>query len=182
MDEEQYEAAMSEAGTAFSFSLTSKFRIVIATLLLSTVAAPAVYVRRDRIRTITGTESLSETLSLSVGVLIFFGIVTTLVAGLAFLRFAQQRSGGSMTKEELKGQLLIEDFFTFWLAFGVVLVWSLVPVLVVAGLFPSSIDWLYDIGVAVYRPFDAVTVDIRLVSGVGGVAALVLSAVWRLGT
>lgn len=54
----------------------------------------------------------------------------------------------------------------------------LVPI-VVGGIFPGTIGTMHAAGITIYRPFEAVVIDIRLVALVtGGGFGLLLAAMW----
>lgn len=53
MENNKYREIRAEMGVAFPMSLDSKMLLTVGTLLISTLAAPAAYVRRGHIREVT---------------------------------------------------------------------------------------------------------------------------------
>lgn len=184
MEDERYREARAELGVAFPMSLESKMLLTVGTLLFSTLAAPAAYVRRDEIRELEfeGAAALPETLSLFAGVVILIGNVSTFFIGLVLLKYVRARSGTSpATREEIEKQLRVEDFVMWFQLWGTILIIPPVLLLALAAVFPGIIEPMYDVGITIYRPFELVTLDMRLVTGItGGGLGLLLGAMWWL--
>jgi hypothetical protein len=163
-------------------SLRAKMVLTVGTLLISMLAAPATYVRRDSIRELEGTAALPETLSLFAGVLILIGNLNTFFVGLYMLKYVRERTtDSSLTRAEINKKLRVEDFVMWFQIWGTLAVFAPLALLLVAALVPGGPELLYDAGVTIYRPFDTVTLDMRLVSGVsGGLLGVFLAALWWL--
>lgn len=161
-------------------SLTSKMWLTVGTLLISMLAAPAAYIRRDQIRAIEGTTTLPETMSLFAGVLILIGNVNTFFIGLYLLKYVRERSqSSSLTRAEIEKQLRVQDFAMWFNIWGTLAVLAPLFLLGIAALVPGIIEPMYDAGFTIYRPFELAIVDIRLVSGLsGGGLGLVLGGMW----
>jgi hypothetical protein len=182
MEDNKYSEVRAEAGVVFPMTLKSKMWLTVGTLLVSTLAAPAAYIRRDYIRELEGTASLPETLSLLAGVVILVGNLSTFFDGLYMLKYVRERTeASSPTRAEIKKQVRVEDFIMYWQVWGTLVVVLPLVLLVLAGVFPGVIEPLYDAGIAIYQPFGIFTIDIRLVAGVsGGGLGLLLWAMWWL--
>ena len=182
MPDNEYSEVRAETALTFPMSIRSKMLLTVGTLLVSTVAAPAVHFRRDYIREIEGTAALPEAMSMFAGLVILIGNLSTFFVGLYMLKYVRRRAKPSAsTRAEIEKQLRVEDFVMYWQIWGTLAV--LVPLvpLVLAGLFPGVIEPMYEAGITIYRPFETVTVDIRLVAGVtGGGLGVLLGAIWWL--
>lgn len=179
----KYNELRAEMGVAFPMSLRSKMLLTVGTLLVSTLAAPAAYVRRDHIRQIEGMETLPEALSLFAGVLILIGNLNTFFVGLYMLKYVRERTNEASlpTKAEMEKKLRVEDFVMWFQVWGTLAVFFPLLLLVVPALFPGVIEPMYDAGITIYRPFRSFTIDIRLVAGVsGGGLGLLLWVLWWL--
>jgi hypothetical protein len=181
-ESEKYREIRSEIGVVFPMSLRAKMVLTVGTLLISMLAAPATYVRRDSIRELEGTAALPETLSLFAGVLILIGNLNTFFVGLYMLKYVRERTtDSSLTRAEINKKLRVEDFVMWFQIWGTLAVFAPLALLLVAALVPGGPELLYDAGVTIYRPFDTVTLDMRLVSGVsGGLLGVFLAALWWL--
>lgn len=180
MEDSKYNEVRAELGVAFPMSLRAKMLLTVGTLLISTLAAPATYLNRDAIRAIEGTAALPETLSLWAGVLILLGNLNTFVVGVYMLRYvrARTRETSPPTRTEIERKLRIEDFVMWFQVWGTLAVFAPLLLLVIA-LVPGVTDWLYGAGITVYRPFETIALDMRLVAGVsGGGLGLLLWAMW----
>jgi hypothetical protein len=115
----QYREIRSDIGVVFPISLKSKMLLTLGTLLISMLAAPAVYVRRDSIRAIEGTGALPETLSLWAGFVILLGNLNTFFVGVYMLKYVRERADGtSLSREKITKQLRIEDFVMWFQVWG----------------------------------------------------------------
>ena len=180
MEKHTYSEVRAESGLVFDISIRSKMILTVGTLLISTLAAPAVHFRRDVIREIEGTAIFAESMSMTAGIAILFGNVSTFAIGVYMLKLVRDRKqASSMTKAEIKRRLRIEDIYMYFQVFGTLaVVVPLVP-LVTGGIFPGTIEPMYNAGIAVYRPFETVLIDIRHIALVtGGGLGLLLGAMW----
>lgn len=179
-ESKQYREIRSDIGVVFPISLKSKMLLTLGTLLISMLAAPAVYVRRDSIRAIEGTGALPETLSLWAGFIILLGNLNTFFVGVYMLKYVRERTDGtSLSREKITKQLRIEDFVMWFQVWGTLAVLAPLVLLVVGAVLPSGPEQLHDAGITVYRPLEQVTLDMRLVSGVsGGLLGVIFAALW----
>lgn len=182
MTSDRYEEIRKDMGLVFQMSVNSKMLLTVGTLLISTLAAPAVHFRRDFITEIEGATALSGTMSMSVGVALLFGNLSTFFVGVYMLQFVRERAkAASRTRAEIEEQLRFEDFVMWFQVFGTIAVFVPLVPLVVVGLFPGLIAPMYDAGITLFRPFEAVPVDTRLVAVVsGGGLGTLLGAMWWL--
>ncbi|MES3516732.1 MAG: hypothetical protein PPP58_03605 [Natronomonas sp.] len=180
MEEQTYSEVRSEMGLAFDMSITSKMALTVGTLLISTLAAPAVHFRRDLIREIETTAVFAESLSMSVGIAILFGNVSTFAIGLYMLKLIRDRNrASSLTKAQIEQNLRIEDIYMYFQVFGTLaVVVPLVPLLI-GWIFPGTITAMYAVEITIYQPFEAVLIDIRHIALVTGAGfGLLLGAMW----
>ncbi len=180
MKEHTYSDVRAETGLVFDVSITSKMRLTVGTLLISTLAAPAVHFRRDYIREIEGAAIFAESMSMTAGIAILFGNVSTFVIGMYMLKLVRDRNeASSMKKEEIKRRLRIEDIYMYFQIFGTLAVLLPLVPLVVGGIFPGTIGPMYDAGITVYLPFETVLIDIRYIALVtGGGLGVLLWTMW----
>lgn len=116
------------------------------------------------------------------GLVILIGNLSTFFVGLYMLTYVRDRAtASSPTKAEIKKQLRVEDFVMYWQVWGTLAVFAPLIPIVLAGLFPGVIEPMYDAGITIYRPFETVIIDIRLVAGItGGGLGILLGALWWL--
>jgi hypothetical protein len=179
-ESKRYREIRSEIGVVFPMSLRAKMTLTIGTLLVSMLAAPVTYVRRDSIRAIEGTGSLPETLSLFAGLLILIGNLNTFFVGVYMLKYVRERTTeSSLDRDEIARKLRLEDFVMWFQVWGTLAVFAPLALLVAAAVIPGGPELMYDAGITIYRPFETVPLDMRLVSGVsGGLCGVVLAALW----
>lgn len=165
-----YEEAEVTVSRMIPLSLAEKIRMAILTLAASAFFAPTVLFRRDFIRTLEEV----PTLRLRLGTLAFVGTISTFGAGLLLLRHERVVSQRSLDEEQARRLVRIEDFWGWFVAFGAVMVFVSTGLGVVGVLSPSAIAALYGHGIVVYRPVGTFVSDVRLVSALGGVFAVLL--------
>ncbi|MES3161136.1 MAG: hypothetical protein PPP55_06150 [Halorubrum sp.] len=180
MPEHTYSEVRSEIGLAFDISIRSKMILTVGTLLASTLAAPAVHFRRDYIREVTEVAIFAESMSMAAGIAILFGNLSTFGVGLYMLKLVRDRqTASSLTREEIKKRLRIEDIYMYFQVFGTLAVFVPLVPLVIGGLFPGTIDAMYGAGITIYHPFEAILIDIRYIALVtGGGLGVLLGAMW----
>lgn len=101
MAKNRYDEVRADVGLAFPMSIRSKMLLTVGTLLASTLAAPAVHFRQDHIRAIEGA-AFAQSMSMSAGVAILVGNVSTFFVGLYMLKFVRERArAASRTEAEL---------------------------------------------------------------------------------
>lgn len=172
---DSYEQAVLAVKRMVPLSLDTKIRVAVWSLALSGVMAPAVLARRDLVRSLEGTGSLSLTL----GLLVLNGIITTTLGGLLLVRQRYIVRQRSLTDRQARKLVRLEDFFVLFVMLGGMFI--VVPVaMVVTGLAsPAAIETLYDNSVNVYQPDETLGIDLRLISGAGVSLALLLLGLWR---
>jgi cytochrome bd-type quinol oxidase subunit 1 len=172
---DSYDQAALSVSRMVPLSLDTKIRIAVASLALSVVVAPAVVLRRDLLRSLEGTDSLSLTL----GLLVLNGILTTALGGFLLVRQRYMISQGSLSQQQARKQVRIEDFFVSFVLLGALFIVVPAAMLLVGVLSPSAVETLYDNGINIYVPEEALDVDVRLVSALGGTLAVALFGLWR---
>jgi hypothetical protein len=172
---DSYQQAALSVSRMIPLSLDTKIRIAIGSLAASLVVAPAVVLRRDLVRSLEGSGSLSLTL----GLLVLNGILTTAIGGFLLVRQRYIVSRGSLSAAQARKQVRIEDFFVSFVLLGALFI--IVPaVMLLAGLLsPSVVETLYDNGINIYVAEEAINIDVRLVSAAGGTLCAVLFGAWR---
>jgi hypothetical protein len=180
MSDDKYGEVRSEMGLTFPMSIRSKMLLTVGTLLVSTLAAPAIHFRREHIREVEGTAALPESMSMVAGLLILIANLSTFLIGVYMLKYVRERDrASSLTRAEIEKRLRLEDFVMYWQVWGTLAVCVMLVPIVLAGLFPQIIEPMYDAGITIYRPFEIVTIDIRLVAGVtGGGLGTILWTMW----
>lgn len=168
-----YEEAEVTVSRMIPLSLAEKIRLTILTLAVSAFFAPTVLFRRDFIRTLEE----APTLRLRLGTLAFIGTITTFGAGLLLLRHQRVVLRCSLDEDQARRLVRIEDFWGWFVAFGAVMVFVSTGLGVVGVLSPSAITALYGHGIVVYRPVGMFVSDVRFVSVLGGVFAVLLSGI-----
>jgi len=172
---DSYEQAALSVSRMVPLSLDTKIRIAIGSLALSVVVAPGVVLRRDLVRSLEGTGSLSLTL----GLLVLNGILTTALGGSLLVRQRYMISQGSLSAQQARKQVRIEDFFMSFVLLGALFIIVPAAMILVGVLSPSAVETLYDNGINIYVPERAIDIDVRLVSATGGVLAVVMFGAWR---
>jgi hypothetical protein len=178
VDGEPYPRAELTVRRTFPLSLDQKIQVASGALAASAVIAPALFLRRGLIRSIEGTGSLPETLGLVVVTLALLGILTTFTAGLVLVRQGYVVSHRSLTAEQARRLVRVEDLVMWFILQGGAFILIAATASIVGLLSPDAIERLYGYGVAVYQPSTTFGVDARLVSGLGTVLAAVLSGAW----
>jgi len=174
-----YERAEVTVRRTFPISLDRKVHLAIATLAAAVPLAPAVLLRRDLIGSLEGAEAAAGTLSLQLGWLALIGIAMGFVIGGLLVRQKRVLRRRSLSDEDARKLVRIEDFLTFFLIHATALVVVPTTLAVVGVVSPGTIETLYGHDVAVYQPTAAFHLDARLVSGIAGTLAVVLAALDR---
>ena len=173
---DSYEQAALSVDRMIPLSLGQKIRLAVGTLALSVAVAPAVLVRRDLARSLEGTASMSLTL----GLVVLNGILTTFLGGLFLVRQQYIVRNRSLTDQEAQRLVRVEDFFVLAVVLGGGFIAASVALVAVGVFLPDLVEVLYEYDVNIYSPDDTLGVDIRLISAAGGVLAGVLFGLWRL--
>lgn len=173
---DSYEQAALSVDRMVPLSLATKIRLAVGTLALSAVAAPAVLARRDLVRSLEGTESLSFTL----GLLVLNGILTTFLGGVFLVRQQYIVQNRSLTEQEARRLVRTEDLFVSAVLFGGGFIAVPVALVVVGVVLPGFVETMYEYNLNVYQPDDTIGVDITLISALGGVLAAALFGLQQL--
>ncbi len=174
-----YDQAEVTVRRTFPLRIATKIRIVVGLLGLSGLLAPVLYLSRDRIRSVEGTEVLSETLSLAIVDLALVGVLVTFGAGLVLVRQIYVVDRRSLSDAKARRLIRTEDLLMLFAAQGGALV--LIPVAVaVAGVASGDvIETFYGYGITVYASGGAGGVDARHVSALGVGSAALLFWLYR---
>jgi hypothetical protein len=174
-----YDQATATVNRTFPFSIGRKIRIASGILAASALLAPALYISRGRIRSIEGVEGLAEVFGLRIATLALLGVITSASAGLVLIRQHAVVRRGSLDEERAQRLVRIEDVLMWFVIQGGAFVLIAVGLAVVGTVSAEAIDTLYQSGVMVYQTSGLV--DARAVSALGGVFAVVLYALSRIG-
>jgi hypothetical protein len=176
LDGGEYERAKVTVRQTFSIPLRTKIRAAIGSLLTTVPLGPAVVLRTDVVESYEGT----LTFELIIGQLALLGILTVFFAGLLLVRQHYILLADSMTAERARKLVRTEDLLMWFVLLGAVFGLIATALALVPLVSSGAVDSLYDAGVRVYRPTNALGVDVRLVSALGAVFSLVLFAlrVW----
>jgi hypothetical protein len=167
-----YEQASLAVSRMIPVSLERKIQIAVVSLALSGLVAPAILLRRDLLRSLEGTGSLS----LSLGLIALNGILNAALGGLLLVRQRYLVDRRSLTTKQARKLIRLEDFFAAFVLFGALFVVASVVIAFIGVVSPPTVEALYSQDVRIYESDTALTLDLRVVSGVGvTLAALVLT-------
>jgi hypothetical protein len=173
---DSYEQAALAVSRMVPLSLDTKIRIAIGLLALSGAIAPAVLLRRDLVRSLEGTGSLSLTL----GLLVLNGIITITLAGLLLVRQRYILTRRSLSSREARKLVRLEDFLVLFVLLGGLFVVAPLLLAVVGLVSPSTVETFYANDINIYQPDETLGIDLRAISAAGGFLAIVLFGLWRL--
>jgi hypothetical protein len=173
---DSYEQAALAVSRMVPLSLDTKIRIAIGLLALSGAIAPAVLLRRDLVRSLEGTGSLSLTL----GLLVLNGIITITLAGLLLVRQRYILTRRSLSSREARKLVRLEDFLVLFVLLGGLFVVAPLLLAVVGLVSPSTVEIFYANDINIYQPDETLGIDLRAISAAGGFLAIVLFGLWRL--
>lgn len=170
-----YEEALVRTKQTFPLSLKQKIQTCIIGLLVSTLLAPAVWVRRDLALTLEAGATVSEVLGTRLSLLTLLGIFTVLPVGLLLLRQLALLDRRSYSVEEARDIIRVQEIFMWFGAMGITFI--LIPVILalVGVVSPDTVHWLYSHTVVIYRVGEPLAVDVRITSAFGGLSALLLA-------
>jgi hypothetical protein len=168
----EYKRAKATVRQTFSIPLGTKITGAVAGLLFAVPLAPAVVLRRELIVAYEGTDSLE----LIIGRLVLLGVGTVFPAGLLLVRQQYHLADGSVTAERARRLVRFEDLLMWFVLLGSVFILIGTVLAGVALVSTGAVERLYDAGIGIYRPTATFGIDVRLVSALAGVLALVLSA------
>ncbi len=174
-----YEQAEVTVSRTFPLGIRSKIRVAVATLGLSALLAPGLFLSRDRIRSFAGVEPLSAVFGLRIVGLGLGGAVVTFATGLLLVRQLSVVRRRSLSESEARRLVRIEDVLMFFLLQGSAFVLIAVTVAVVGVVPVDTVDVLYEYGLKVYQPARVVRLDARFVSALGVGLAVLLYALYR---
>lgn len=176
-----YEEAQVTVKRTFDVPLDRKIAYAIGALCLSMVVGPAVVLSRGLIRSVETGVDPTGTYSPRIGVLALYGIVVTFVTGLLLVRHQRVVAKRTLTDEQARRLVRIEELITWFVILGATFV-AVAALSALAGLLaPGVVRALYEYGIVLYRPSGLVRIDVRLVSLLGGILALLLFVLWSLG-
>lgn len=170
-----YEEAVIRTKQHFPLSLEGKILVCVAGLGLSTLLAPAVWFRRDLALSLEEGATLSEVLGTRLSLIALLGIMTILPAGLLLLRQQLLLSRRSYSVEQARDIVRVQEIFMWFAATGVVFVLVAVLLALLGLVSADAVRWLYSNSVVIYRVGEPLALDVRIISAVGGISALVLA-------
>ena len=166
----EYERAKVTVRQTFSIPIRTKILGAVGGLLATVPLGPAVVLRKDLIESYEGI----LTFELILGQLALLGVVTVFLSGLLLVWQHYLLVADSITAERARKLVRTEDLLMWFVLLGSVFgliatVLALVPL-----VYSGAVDSLYGAGVRVYRPTNALGIDVRLVSALGAVLSTVL--------
>lgn len=176
---EPYEQAELTVRRVIPLSLDRKIALAVLGLCSAALLAPALYHRRETIRALEGTESLAETLSPALCVLVTIGLVTTFGAGAVLVRQSAVAQRRALTPEQARRLVRIEDMLMLFVLQGLLFIVVPTTLAVAGAVSTGAVSSFYDQGVVIYQTDGPVDVDARLVSTLGVSLAAVLAFLWR---
>jgi hypothetical protein len=176
LEGDPYDRAATLVNRLFPFSPEAKILACVLALASSSLLAPLLYRERARIERLEGTETLRETLSPSLATLALFGILTTFVSGLVLVSLLMSIQSRTLSIQEARRLVRIEDLVMVFAAGGILFIASALFFASIGAISTEATDRLYDTGITFYNSDAPISVDSRVVSGLGLVSAIVLYA------
>jgi len=180
LEGDTYEKAQVTVRRTFDLPLDRKIAVTAGVLWTSVAVGPAVTLSRELVRTVEPGVDPTGVYSPRVGVLALYGILVTFATGLLLVRHRRVVGSRTLTEEQARRLVRIEELITWFALLGTTFVAIPVASTLAGALAPGSVRTLYDHGIVLYQPSGFVRIDVRLVSLLGGVLAAALSALWRL--
>lgn len=171
-----YEQAALNVDRFIPLSLAAKLYLAVGTLALSVTVAPPVMFRRELVRSLEGTNSLSLTL----GVLVLNGILTTVLGGVLLVRQQYIVDNSSLTVKQARKLVRLEDLYVLAVILGGMFIAASAALVWVGVVAPGVVETLYSYDARVYQPDETLGVDLRLISALGGFAAVLLFLLWKV--
>lgn len=176
LEGDAYERALVTVSQTFPILLERKVHSASTVLAASGLIAPALYLRREYVSTVTGAETLSATLGPTVVTLAFVGVVVTFAAGAILVRHQYLLGHRSPSEQRARRLVRVENAVMWFVLQGAVFIAIPAAVSLLAVLSTDAVDALYATGITAFGPAGAAGVDARLVSGLGVVLAVTLHA------
>lgn len=180
LEGDAYEQAQVTVRRTFGGSLDRKIAVTAGVLWTSVLVGPAVTRSRGLIRTVEPGVDPTGVYSPRIGVLALCGIVLTFVSGLVLVRHRHVVASRTLDEEQARHLVRMEDLISWFVLLGTAFVEVAVVSTVVGALGPGLVRTWYEYGIVLYQPSESVLIDVRVISLVGGILALVLSALWYL--
>lgn len=171
-----YDQATVTVRRTFDIPLDRKIRIAAGALATSVLIAPAVLVRREFVRSLEPEVESSGPFSPSIGIFALLGIAMAFAAGLLLVRQKRVVVNRTLSEEAARRLVRIEDLLMWFVLSGAAFVAISTGFALTGLLAPGAVETLYEYGVVVYRPSQAIQIDVRLVSLTGGASAAILFA------
>jgi hypothetical protein len=175
---EPYEEAVATVRRLVPLSLEKKIGLSVVGLVYAGLLAPALFASRNTIEMLEETGSLTQTLSPALSTLVALGVVTTFGGGLLLVRQRAIINRGSLSVDDARRQVRIEDLLMIFVIQGVSFIIIPTTPAIAAAVSGEVAQTFYDNGVVLYQAGGAVRVDSRLVSPFGIVSAAVLAGLW----
>jgi hypothetical protein len=182
LEGDTYEKAQVTVRRTFDLPLDRKIAATAGVLWASVLVGPAATYSRELVRTVEPGVDPTGVYSPRIGILALYGVLVTFTTGLLLVRHRRIVERRSLTEEQARRLVRIEDLITWFALLGATFVAVAVASTLAGAVTPGAVRTLYDHGVVLYQPSGVVRVDVRLVSLLGGVLAAALSALWALPT
>lgn len=179
LEGDPYDRAATLEDRVVPLSLEEKILACVLTLASSSLLAPLLYYRRSHIEQLERTRTLGETLSPALATLTLFGILTAFAFGLGLILLLASVRSRTLSIEEARRLVRIEDMVMVFAAGGILSVLSALLFASIGAISTEATGRLYETGVTFYSSGGPISVDSRLVSGLGPLCAAVLYVLFR---
>lgn len=167
LDGDPYDRAVALEDRVFPLSIEEKLVVCILALASSSLLAPLLYYRRNYIEQLEETRTLGETLSPTLSTLTLLGILTTFAFGLILVSLLVSIQSRTLSIEDARRLVRIEDLLLFFAASGVLAILSALLFASIGAVSTAATERLYETGVRFYSSSGPISVDSRPVSALG---------------
>lgn len=171
LDGDSYEQAEATVKRTFPISVGRKIQTAIVGLLISALLGPFLLLQREAIVALEG----GDPVAFRLGTFSLLGIVTVFVAGLVLIGLESRARSLSATPDRARRLVRIEEMIMWYQLLGLGFVVIATAIAVVGLVSTDTVRLLYEFGVPVYGPAGTVPVDVRVISGLGGMLAILLA-------
>lgn len=179
LEGDPYDRATVSVRRLFPISIRRKIQLAILTTAGAVPIAPALSYREELIRTLQGTGTPVETLTLSLASLAFAGVLLAFPAGLFLIRHQYVVRHRTLDEQTAERMVRLEDLYTFVTVQGTLFVLVALVGSTIGVLSSDTVERLYAYGIELYRP-SPLAVGAQIVSVSGGISTVLLYAIWLI--